>query len=133
MLKKLIIPVLILSSLITLLNSCNSNEKTNSSATAGATEDPVKRGEYLVTIMGCDDCHSPKKMGPNGPEIIAELRLSGFPANAKLPPLDPNAAKNGWLGMWNELTTIVGPWGQTFAANITSDTTGIGIWTEAPI
>jgi hypothetical protein len=96
-----------------------------------ASEDPVKRGDYLVTIMGCDDCHSPKKMGPNGPEIIIERRLSGFPADAKLPPLDSNAVKNGWLGMWNELTTIVGPWGQTFAANITSDSTGIGMWTEA--
>ena len=35
----------------------------------------VKRGEYLVSTIGCDDCHSPKKMGPTGPEIIPELLL----------------------------------------------------------
>src|SRR3970040_2343169 len=26
------------------------------------------RGEYLVNSMGCHDCHTPWKMGPNGPE-----------------------------------------------------------------
>ncbi|WP_353721176.1 hypothetical protein [Dyadobacter sp. 676] len=29
-------------------------------------DDAVKRGEYLVTIMGCADCHAPKKMTPPG-------------------------------------------------------------------
>jgi uncharacterized lipoprotein NlpE involved in copper resistance len=100
------------------------------SKTAVTAEDPVKRGEYLVTIMGCDDCHSPKKMGPQGPEIIAEKRLSGFPGDFTPPPLDGNATKNGWVSLWADLTSAVGPWGQTFAANITSDSTGIGTWTE---
>lgn len=36
-------------------------------------EELVARGEYLVTIMGCNDCHSPKRMGANGPELIPEL------------------------------------------------------------
>ena len=26
--------------------------------------EPIKRGEYLVAIGGCDDCHTPKNMGP---------------------------------------------------------------------
>ena len=39
----------------------------------------VKRGEYLVSVIGCDDCHSPKRMGKHEPEIIHELRLSGAP------------------------------------------------------
>ena len=114
--------------LITVFNSCNSQDNSKVST---ADEDLVKRGEYLVTIMGCDDCHSPKKMGPHGPEIIAERRLSGFPGDFTPPPLDSNATKNGWVSLWADLTSAVGPWGQTFAANITSDSTGIGTWTEA--
>lgn len=90
----------------------------------------VKRGEYLVTVGGCDDCHSPKRMGPMGPELIPELRLSGFPEDGRLPPVDMNAVKNGWALMAPDLTSAVGPWGQSFAANITSDETGIGNWTE---
>jgi cytochrome c553 len=114
--------------LLIMFSNCNHHDVSNISS---AAEDPVKRGEYLVAIMGCDDCHSPKKMGSQGPEIITERRLSGFPGDFKLPPVDSNMIKNGWLPIWNELTTIIGPWGQTYAGNITSDSTGIGTWTEA--
>jgi hypothetical protein len=90
----------------------------------------IKRGEYLVTIGGCDDCHSPKRMGATGPELIPELRLSGFPKDGKLPPVDINTVKSGWALMAPDLTSAVGPWGQSFTANITSDETGIGNWPE---
>jgi mono/diheme cytochrome c family protein len=90
----------------------------------------VKRGEYLVSTVGCDDCHSPKRMGAQGPEIIPELRLSGFPEKGKLPPADSNVVKLGWALMAPDLTAAVGPWGISFAANITSDPTGIGNWKE---
>lgn len=90
----------------------------------------VKRGEYLVNSIGCDDCHSPKIVGPNGFEIIPETRLSGFPANGKLPPVDTNVVKNGWMLFATDLTAAVGPWGASFAANLTSDETGIGNWPE---
>jgi len=39
----------------------------------------VKRGDYLVNAMGCDDCHSPKTFGRQGPQLIQALRFSGFP------------------------------------------------------
>ena len=26
----------------------------------------VERGRYLVSVIGCGDCHTPKKMGPQG-------------------------------------------------------------------
>ena len=115
--------------------SCTSSSADQKTATeektlAAAAADPVKRGEYLVTIMGCNDCHSPKRMGPNGPELIPELILSGYPSTLVTPPLSPDATKNGWVSLWADLTTAVGPWGQTYAANITSDSTGIGVWTE---
>ncbi|MBL0359325.1 MAG: c-type cytochrome [Chitinophagaceae bacterium] len=90
----------------------------------------VKRGEYLVNSVGCDDCHSPKRMGAQGPELIPELRLSGFPHDGKLPPMDTNVIKNGWALLSPDLTSAAGAWGQSFAANITSDATGIGNWTE---
>ncbi len=126
--QKTFLAVAIIGVFVIAFNACNQQETAKPVA---AAEDPVKRGEYLVGIMGCDDCHSPKKMGPQGPELIMEKRLSGFPQDFKLPPVDAAMIKNGWLPIWNELTTIIGPWGQTYAANITSDSTGIGTWTEA--
>ena len=46
---------------------------------------PAERGRYLVdAIAGCDDCHTPKNMGPNGPEPDMTRRLSGHPENMKL-------------------------------------------------
>ena len=65
-----------------LLAGCSSNQKPEVAATPEPTaEQLVKRGEYLVTIMGCNDCHSPKSMGPQGPQLIPELILSGYPAD----------------------------------------------------
>jgi len=89
----------------------------------------VKRGEYLVASIGCDDCHSPKKMGPNGPEVDAALRFSGYPAGRPLAAWDTNTTKS-WALFSQDLTACVGPWGVSFAGNITSDATGIGNWTE---
>ncbi len=88
----------------------------------------MERGQYLVGITGCHDCHSPKIMGPQGPELDPARLLSGFPADRQLPPVPENAA--GWALMAMDLTAAVGPWGTSFAANITSDETGIGNWTE---
>ncbi len=88
----------------------------------------IEHGRYLVEIMGCNDCHSPKIMGPQGPVPDPARLLSGYPAGAQLPPLPTGNA--GWALFNMELTAGVGPWGTTFAANITSDETGIGNWTE---
>jgi hypothetical protein len=90
----------------------------------------VKQGEYLVSIIGFDDCHSPKKMGAHGPELIPELRLSGYPSTRPIQKADSNVIKQGWALFGPDLTSAVGPWGMSFAANITSDDTGIGNWTE---
>ena len=46
----------------------------------------VERGKYLVTIMVCNDCHTPFKMGPKGPEPDMSRMLSGHPEGMKLPP-----------------------------------------------
>lgn len=90
----------------------------------------LAKGEYLVTIMGCDDCHSPKQMGPQGPEIIPELRLSGYPSGRPIAEVDANALRQGGAFMNSDLTSATGPWGTSFAGNISSDATGIGRWSE---
>jgi len=90
----------------------------------------AERGKYLVNAMGCDDCHSPKKMGEHGPEIIEELRFSGYPSGRALQKMDKENLKLNWVLFNGDLTSAVGPWGQSFAANLTNDPTGIGNWTE---
>ncbi|PRY05023.1 cytochrome c [Pontibacter ummariensis] len=92
-------------------------------------QEQVLRGEYLVTIMGCNDCHSPKVYGPNGPVPDAQRLLSGHPANYALAKVDTTLLKS-WVMFNSHSTAVIGPWGVSFAANITSDPTGIGTWTE---
>src|SRR5688572_15591720 len=60
-------------------------------------EEIVKRGEYMVTIGGCNDCHTPFKMGPKGPEPDMSRMLSGHPETLVLPD-EPSMSK-GWDGM----------------------------------
>lgn len=100
---------------------------------AAPVQSPVERGKYLVTIGVCDDCHSPKTFGPEGPVPDMARRLSGHPGKDRLPPTPPNVIapdKFGFLGS-NDLTAWVGPWGTSFPANLTPDkTTGLGSWTE---
>lgn len=91
-------------------------------------EEMIKKGEYLVNSIGCHDCHSPKKMGEYGPEIIKELSYSGYQKDQPLPEVSKDALEKGWMLMNADLTAFVGPWGISFAANLTSDDTGIGTW-----
>jgi mono/diheme cytochrome c family protein len=92
----------------------------------------VEHGKYLVTIIGCNDCHTPLKMGPQGPEPDMTRMLSGHPEGMKMPlapKLSPAEPWN-WSGAAT-LTAFAGPWGVSYAANITSDrNTGIGGWSE---
>lgn len=90
----------------------------------------VNRGKYLVTIMGCNDCHSPKKMGPMGPEPDSALMFSGHPSAQPVADANPETLKS-WVLFSPDLTAFKGPWGTSFAANISSDATGIGNWSEA--
>ena len=89
----------------------------------------IKRGHYLVSVIGCGDCHSPKKFGPMGPEEDTSRLLSGHPSSLPVGFIDTATLKN-WLLFNGMLTATVGPWGVSFSANLTSDSTGIGNWTE---
>jgi cytochrome c553 len=90
----------------------------------------VERGKYLVTIGGCNDCHTPLKMGANGPEPDMTRFLSGHPE--QMGALPPNKPQGPWLWAGAATNTAFsGPWGISYAANLTPDpNTGLGIWTE---
>lgn len=96
----------------------------------GGFESQVKWGEHIVLIGGCNDCHTPKKMGPNGPEPDMTLMLSGHPAKTPPPPFDAKEAAKKGLVVTQTFTAWTGPWGTTFAANLTPDSTGLGNWKE---
>lgn len=128
--KKTIYSLVGLAVITTLvITGCKAKEEQQTTVKPAVQDDPVKRGQYLVAIAGCDDCHTPKIMGPKGPVPDPNLRLSGHPADVPLGPIDKSELKS-WVIFNHMNTAAVGPWGASFAANITSDATGIGTWTE---
>lgn len=123
--KKLIIICSIVVITATLIFSCTQQNGKIVADEPISHDSLVKKGEYLVTIMSCNDCHSP--MTPQGPD--PERLLSGHPSNIPVGKFDTTTAKS-WALMGLTGTYMVGPWGASFAANITSDETGIGNWSE---
>jgi mono/diheme cytochrome c family protein len=102
-----------------------------SSKPAAPANRRVERGKYLVTIMSCNDCHTPWKMGSNGvPEPDMTRMLSGHPEGMKMPPPPPPSGP--WIvSMGATFTAFAGPFGVSYATNLTPDqNTGLGIWTE---
>jgi mono/diheme cytochrome c family protein len=103
----------------------SSRETPNTATEAGL----VQRGRYLVTAMGCNDCHTPWKLGPGGPEPDMSRALSGHPADFVMPPPPTLAGPWAWSGAATN-TAFAGPWGVSFTANLTPDPeTGLGRWT----
>lgn len=136
--KKTICSVMAVACLIILQLSCASNtEEKTTEPEPGKKElsqtDLVTRGQYMVMAGGCNDCHSPKVFGPQGPSFDSARLLSGHPAADPLPPVDKKALQPGsWMLFAPDLTSAVGPWGISYAANLTPDSaTGIGAWNEA--
>jgi hypothetical protein len=90
---------------------------------------PVERGAYLVRAMGCNDCHTPWKLGPRGPEPDMSRELSGHPADLVMPAAPKLSGPWTWSGGVTN-TAFAGPWGTSFTANLTPDPeTGLGKWT----
>jgi mono/diheme cytochrome c family protein len=74
--------------------------------TEAMLNDKVKKGQYLVTVAHCMECHTP--MGPHGRDFDTRLGAGGF----ELP----------------------GPWGVSVSRNITSSKQkGIGAWSDSEI
>lgn len=132
--KSIITMLSVLAVLFTLSYCTSKNEKTanddQTQKSEMSNDELVAKGEYLVTVMGCNDCHSAKSMGERGPEIVKEKMLSGFQAEKKFEGIDKGILKKGWGVVNEDMTAFAGPWGVSFAANLTPDPTGIGSWSE---
>ena len=122
---------LLFAATITALTGAIARAVTTEPTTPAATRQArIARGEYLVSIMGCHDCHTPFVEGPNGWAPDMSRALTGHPGDVVMPPPPPAA------GRWNVSATTTntawaGPWGVSFTANLTPDPeTGLGRWTE---
>ena len=115
--------------LTAVLSTASLGAVTGGDAQPGKTAAQVARGKYLVDIMGCHDCHTPMKLGPNGPEWDMTRALSGHPEQLVMPPAPVQQAP--WLAsMGMTMTAWNGPWGTSFTKNLTPDKeTGLGDWT----
>jgi hypothetical protein len=125
MMRKLILVVALLTlAAATLVTSARSKP-------ALRDETPsIELGEHLVTILSCNDCHTPFKLGPNGPEPDMNRMLSGHPQELVMP--QPPVLGEGpwaWVGAVTN-TAFAGPWGVTYSPNLTPHENGMGIWTE---
>ena len=97
---------------------------------APADRPNVERGAYLVKTMGCNDCHTPWKMGPKGPEPDMTRMLTGILRTGDAAATRAAGGPWVWAGAATN-TAFAGPWGVSFTANLTPDTeTGLGDWTE---
>jgi hypothetical protein len=129
--KLLVISLFVLSGIF-LFSSCSQQGKQDTQKTNfGGFESQVKWGEHLVLVGVCNDCHTPKKMGPNGPELDMSLMLSGHPSKLAVPDVNRKDLESKGYAVSSTFTAWIGPWGISYADNITSDPTGIGNWTEA--
>jgi hypothetical protein len=122
----------------TLYNCTNTANNTASNANAVAPDpnmyagfpNQVEWGKHLVVIAGCGDCHTPKKMTDKGPIQDTSLALSGHPSQAPVATLTPDQLAKGMAATY-DLTAWNGPWGTSYAANLTPDSTGLAAWTES--
>ncbi len=94
-------------------------------------QESAARGKHLTIVSGCNDCHTPLKMGATGPEPDWSRELSGHPAELVMPPA-PELPPGPWLVTVAATNTAwAGPWGVSFTANLTPDNdSGIGTWTK---
>ena len=120
-----------------IIYSCNNNttpaltavEKDSTKNMYGDFATQVELGKHLAVIGGCADCHTPKKMTEDGPVDDVALAYSGAQSKMPLPDVTAQQLSKGMAATYDQ-TAWVGPWGKSFAANITPDSTGIGLWSE---
>ena len=94
-----------------------------------APGDPVARGKWLVTVLGCGDCHTPRlPEGRQDPNFL----FAGHKSNDPYPAWDDSLYTKGYgMLVSTSGTAFAGPWGVTFARNLTPDReSGIGGWND---
>lgn len=128
--KTILVIAVIIAGLSIALISCSESSANPEKNVVISQDSLIKRGKYLVNSIGCDDCHSPKIFGPQGVEIDTIHRFGGHLSNSPLGKPNMSVMKDGYMLFAMDLTSAVGPWGQSYSANISSDATGIGNWSE---
>jgi hypothetical protein len=131
--KKSFALLIIASVTVLLLAQCDDTKTGGAVATEnfGGFGSRVAWGEHLVIVSACHDCHSPKKITSMGPVIDSSRLLGGHIAGSPEPVVNKKEMQRKGLVVTSDLTAWVGPWGTSYTANLTSDETGIGNWTEA--
>jgi hypothetical protein len=138
--KKLNLPAVVITLSSFLLLACNSG-RTNQDKSSPASDtvsanqnggfsSQVAWGQHLVSIGGCNDCHTPKVMTNMGPVPDTAMYLAGHPANVPPPQVNRTETESKGLIITNDLSVWIGPWGISYAANLTPDATGTGGWSE---
>jgi hypothetical protein len=89
----------------------------------------IQRGEELVRLGACRDCHTPMKfdeeLGMPVPDFTRHL--SGHPAGAPEPTNQPGPGDQAVIGP--TFTSFRLPFGTVYSANLTPDKeTGLGTW-----
>jgi mono/diheme cytochrome c family protein len=100
-------------------------------AARGKDAQLVKRGEYLVTVGGCHDCHTPHVSHPELGLLVPDMSrmLMGQPAGGPGPASALTGQDIGIIGPG--FTSFRLPFGVVYAANLTPDeNTGLGRWTD---
>src|SRR5262245_6216847 len=91
-------------------------------AAPSPSQSPAERGKILTIVGGCNDCHTTKKLGPGGPVPDMTKELAGHPESITIAAPYKPAAGSPWTTATNDtLTAWSGPWGVSFAANLTPD------------
>jgi len=126
--KRIVITLSISAALLGSMSGCTQDATAKPAARQVAQQ--VARGEYIVRTSGCNDCHTPLKMGAKGPEPDWSRMLSGHPASLVMPPAPKSNGPWLWTGAATN-TAFAGPWGVSYARNLTPDqVSGLGIWSE---
>lgn len=132
--RKRILTLVPLSALLVLIALSCAQQTTEKSESAEPTAaEMIERGRYLVATGDCGICHTPKTFTDKGPVEDSTLLFSGAHADTEIPPIPEGlVGPTAWGGLFtNHFTAWAGPWGVSFAANLTPDNvTGIGAWTE---
>ena len=104
-----------------------------SESNGGSEVNLVERGRHLVQTGDCGICHTPKIFTEKGPVEDSSKLFMGHPADLAVPEVPVGAlGPDKWGTIANpHFTAWAGPWGVSFASNLTPDNlTGSGAWTE---
>lgn len=105
MTSRVLIHGLVSTGIILLTSACTTGGAASDPPEAGAgpyvaADSPVEAGEYITTLGGCNDCHTPGWEETNG-GIPVEERLVGLPVGFR------------------------GPWGTSYPANLRLSVQGV--------